>query len=201
MSTCRWICCPNSGLRGNSLNIKKNEICQLRRLRHSVKLGHETVKASGSVASPSAMWPALGEGRGFAECQSPTGRRGRRSQGLRRVPATWHSAKNFKKIKPFLRRVPRGSWLALGEDFAECQSPTGRRGRRSHLPSSSLSGPLALGEGFAECPKFGKCSSPSAALGEAFAEYKVVFAECPRHSAKYYFHVVRPNCFLKITRI
>jgi hypothetical protein len=31
---------------------------------------------------------------------------------------------------------------------------------------------------------FAECSLPSVTLGKAFAEYKIAFAECLRHSAK-----------------
>jgi hypothetical protein len=55
---------------------------------------------------------------------------------------------------------------------------------------------LTLGKFFAECPKkalgkepfadeiFAECSLPSVTLGKAFAEWKIAFAECLRHSAK-----------------
>jgi hypothetical protein len=50
---------------------------------------------------------------------------------------------------------------------------------------------LTLGKVFAECPKkalgkeiFAECSLSSVTLGKAFAEYKIAFAECLRHSAK-----------------
>ena len=55
---------------------------------------------------------------------------------------------------------------------------------------------LTLGKVFAECPKkalgkepfadeiFAECSLPSVTLGKAFAECKIAFAECLRHSAK-----------------
>jgi hypothetical protein len=53
-----------------------------------------------------------------------------------------------------------------------------------------------VGKVFAECLKktlgkepfadeiFAECSLPSVTLGKAFAECKIVFAECLRHSAK-----------------
>jgi hypothetical protein len=53
-----------------------------------------------------------------------------------------------------------------------------------------------LGKVFAECPKkvlgkepfadkiFAECSLPSVTLGKGFAECKIAFAECLRHSAK-----------------
>jgi hypothetical protein len=55
---------------------------------------------------------------------------------------------------------------------------------------------LTLGKVFAECPKkvldkepfadkiFAECSLPSVTLAKAFAECKIAFAECLRHSAK-----------------
>jgi hypothetical protein len=49
---------------------------------------------------------------------------------------------------------------------------------------------LALGEELFTDKIFAKCSSPSAALGEAFAKCKVAFAKCPRHLAKSCFPVV-----------
>jgi hypothetical protein len=63
---------------------------------------------------------------------------------------------------------------------------------------------LTLGKVFAECPKkalgkepfadeiFAECSLPSVTLGKAFAECKVAFAECLRHSAKNAIPVVHP---------
>jgi hypothetical protein len=55
---------------------------------------------------------------------------------------------------------------------------------------------LTLGKVFVECPKkstrqkpfadeiFAECSLLSVTLGKAFAECKIAFAECLRHSAK-----------------
>jgi hypothetical protein len=40
---------------------------------------------------------------------------------------------------------------------------------------------------------FAECSLPSAALGKGFAECKWGFAECPRHSAKSLFPVVKSS--------
>jgi hypothetical protein len=58
---------------------------------------------------------------------------------------------------------------------------------------------LTLGKVFAECPKkalgkepFAECSLPSVTLGKAFAECKIAFAECLRHSAKNAIPVVLP---------
>jgi hypothetical protein len=62
---------------------------------------------------------------------------------------------------------------------------------------------LTLDKVFAECPKkalgkepfadeiFAECSLPSVTLGKAFAECKIAFAECLRHSAKNAIPVVR----------
>jgi hypothetical protein len=63
-----------------------------------------------------------------------------------------------------------------------------------NLPSVFLC--RVLFDVFAECPKktlgkepfadeiFAECSLPSVTLGKAFAECKIAFAECLRHSAK-----------------
>jgi hypothetical protein len=65
---------------------------------------------------------------------------------------------------------------------------------------------LTLGKVFAECPKkalgkepfadeiFAECSLPSVTLGKAFAECKIAFAECLRHSAKNAIPVVNKKC-------
>jgi hypothetical protein len=65
---------------------------------------------------------------------------------------------------------------------------------------------LTLDKVFVECPKkalgkepfadeiFAECSLPSVTLGKAFAECKIAFAECLRHSAKNTIPVVKLIC-------
>jgi hypothetical protein len=69
---------------------------------------------------------------------------------------------------------------------------------------------LSLGKVFAECPKktlgkepfadeiFAECSLQSVTLDKAFAECKIAFAECLRHSAKNAIPVV-PGGFVVYT--
>ena len=78
---------------------------------------------------------------------------------------------------------------ALGKDFAEC------RHSAKTLPSARQK---ALGKDAFADGLFAKCSLPSAALGKAFAECKLGFAECPWHSAKPLIPVVmRPRLWAK----
>jgi hypothetical protein len=64
---------------------------------------------------------------------------------------------------------------------------------------------------FVECPKkstqqrtlsdeiFAECSLPSVTLGKAFAECKIAFAECLRHSAKNAIPVVlHSKCMMSV---
>ena len=71
--------------------------------------------------------------------------------------ADWWGPPSIKKNYIFFGKKSHFFGFFFGSNFAECR---------------------ALSKGFAECPL------PSAALGKAFAKYKLGFTECPRHSAK-----------------
>ena len=135
----------------------------------------------------------------FAECNYLGTRQ--RSK-LRRVPRVWHSAK--------FQSSPSAADLALGElwIFAECHE-SGTRRSSAPIPSHPFRSPVRPSRFifFAECGvAHGKnlpsarekalgiavfagrrktmCASPSATLGDFFAECFPAFAECLWHSAK-----------------
>ena len=141
----------------------RKQNCRVQLPRHSAKF--ET--------SPSARRGALGKDPNFAECHA-SGTRW--SFKVRRVLQIWHSA-NFGSL-------PSATSPALGK----VPLPVLSRSSRSAVPFHSFlpsAREKALGiAGFAGRRK-AVCTSPSATLGDFFAEYFPAFAECLWHSAKY----------------
>ena len=79
-----------------------------------------------------------------------------------------------KKFPFFWVKIPIFFGFFFGSNFAEC------RHSAKALPSARQK---TLGKDVFADSFFAECSLPSAALGKAFAECKLGFAECPWHSA------------------
>ena len=79
-----------------------------------------------------------------------------------------------KNFHFFWVKIPIFFGFFFGSNFAEC------RHSAKALPSARQK---TLGKDVFADSFFAECSLPSAALGKAFAECKLGFAECPWHSA------------------
>ena len=91
----------------------------------------------------------------------------------------------LKKNYIFLGKNSHFFGFFFGSNFAEC------RHSAKALPSARQK---TLGKDVFADSFFAECSLPSAALGKAFAECKLGFAECPWHSANSLSPVVLVTC-------